>query len=118
MFGRKRQLAIAIAALRYYGAETTWRRRGKKDDYQPAPFTTDHGKKARAALESMRDEETRPLLARLFGRRPVSLGHLRAPQVPAPLPKSGQRRRAELAHIQAKRDVAELEQRERGEAAA
>lgn len=118
MFGRKRQLAIAVQALRYYGDDTTWKRRGKNDDYQPAPFTTDHGKKARAALESIRDEETRSLLSRLFGRRQVALGHFRPPQVPAPLAKSKQRRRAEIAHIQAKREIAELEQRERTEAAA
>ena len=84
MFGRKRQLEIAIQALRYYGAEATWKRRGRNDGYQPAPFTTDHGKRARSALERMQVEASRPLLSRVasaFARRPTRLPDF-TPSVP------------------------------------
>lgn len=85
MFGRKRQLKIALAALHYYADETTWKRRGKHRNGDPvkyarAPFTTDHGKRARQALGLI----SKPtLVMRLLGRQPVDLGEFRA-TVPAP----------------------------------
>ncbi|PMQ04201.1 hypothetical protein DyAD56_16050 [Dyella sp. AD56] len=120
MFGRKHQLAMALQALRYYGNEETYRRRGRKDDYQPAPFTTDHGKRARAALEAIRDDQARSVLSRvgaLFRRRPTSLGVFEPPRVPKAL--SSSERRARKAFEQSQRDVAALNaRRDREEAAA
>ena len=90
MFGRKRQLAIALAALSYYADETTWKRRGKhrKGDpvsYDRAPFTSDHGARARHAMKLISTPSLGGLPAiRLFQRKPERLGEFR-PKVPAPL---------------------------------
>jgi len=92
MFGSRRklerQLQHALGALRYYADESTWKRRGKhrKGDpvqYARAPFTHDHGSRARTALRLI----DAPMaaapsgLSRLFGRRPVDLGRF-SPTVP------------------------------------
>jgi len=85
----REELQQVEAVLAYYGDQNTWKRRGKREGYRPAPFTRDHGARARQALDIVRAAlRQRPgLLARLRGAfqaqprpEPIHLGAIeRAP---------------------------------------
>lgn len=62
----EQRLEHAIEALKYYGEPTTWTRSGRGETYKAAPYTEDHGERARAALRVLLAPASQPgLFARV-----------------------------------------------------
>lgn len=91
MFGRKHlasQLALAMHTLQFYAKRDNYRAHGAevvggRAQFAPPPICQDNGAAARTTLGAIRSlQERRPLLARIFRRKPQHLGTF-VPKVPA-----------------------------------